>query len=58
MFRLGEDGVDIQVKERELAGLVAVFVDEAAGQVTTEDSADVVLRDLVTELVRSNRIKG
>jgi hypothetical protein len=48
---------DIQVKEGELARLVAVFVDEAAGQVTTEDSADIVLRNLIAELVKRNRMK-
>ena len=40
-----------------MAGLVAVFVDESAGQVTTEDSADIVLRNLIAELVKRNRMK-
>lgn len=35
-----------EVEEGELAGLVAVLVHEAAGQVAAEDGTEVVLRDL------------
>jgi hypothetical protein len=35
-----------EVEEGELAGLVAVCVNETAGQVTAEDGAEVVLGDL------------
>jgi hypothetical protein len=44
-----------KVKEGELAGLVAIFVDEATGQVGTEDGAEVVLGDLENVSIYSMR---
>ena len=37
---------DLQVKKCELAGAASVFVYEPASEVTTEDSAEVVVRHL------------
>lgn len=37
---------DVQIKEGELAWLVAVLVDEPTGQVATEDGTEIVLGDL------------
>ena len=37
---------DLQVEEGELAGTVAILIDEAAGQVTTKNGSQIILRDL------------
>jgi hypothetical protein len=37
---------NLQVKERKLAGSTSVFINKAAGKVATEDSPEIVFRNL------------
>lgn len=46
MHELRRQKGGLQVKEGELAGTTTIFVHKAAGQITTEDRTQVVIRHL------------
>lgn len=52
-----QKGLNLQVKESELAGAAAELVDETAGKVRTEDTSEVGVGDASDESVEANLLE-